>query len=244
MADPNPVTSSSLFGGVLNRLGGGGGGPIILDGQPFGSFPTLPPPGGSGFTTPTGGGLPGSGSGVFPGQSLVCSLAGLPADCSALDLINAGVDAFAGGGEPDAPDLPNLPGPGFGDPGTGNGNGCGPGAILIAGQCVAPGDVFPGGDPFMVPAGATPVRGLYGAGFTPTVESRQVRSCPPGFVLGKDNVCYDRLPRSRRKWDPGMKPLLTGGDRAAIRKAAAAGRKLHRSKKMLKQAERALAKVS
>lgn len=104
-------------------------------------------------------------------------------------------------------------------------------------------DAAPGGDPlFSAPVGEA-VMGRYGPGIRPGVETIDRRVCPPGFVLGKDEVCYERLSRKRRKWDPGMKPLLTGGDRAAIRKAAAAGRKLKRSKKQLKKASRALEKA-
>lgn len=64
----------------------------------------------------------------------------------------------------------------------------------------------------------SPVAGRYGAGLSPMLVQRQVRMCPPDFVLGKDGVCYDRLPRTSRAHNPGARPLLTGGDMNALRK--------------------------
>jgi hypothetical protein len=87
------------------------------------------------------------------------------------------------------------------------------------------------------------VTGYYGIGVIPRVEARTVRECPPGFKLGKDGVCYEHLSRTQRMWDPGVKPLLTGGDRAAIARAARAAGALERSKKSLKKASKALGKV-
>ena len=54
----------------------------------------------------------------------------------------------------------------------------------------------------------------------PFVEQRTVRSCPPGFILNRDNWCVWHLPRNSRarKWRPGRKPLFTGGDLNAIAK--------------------------
>lgn len=120
---------------------------------------------------------------------------------------------------------------------------CPEGTFSVGGQCVdlQPGGATQGGG--MILGDWEPVRGLYGVGVVPKVEERATRICPPEYVVGKDGICYDGLPKSKRKWDPGMKPLMTGGDRAAIRKAAAAGRKLDRSKKQLKKAARALEKA-
>jgi hypothetical protein len=41
------------------------------------------------------------------------------------------------------------------------------------------------------------------------------------MVLGKDNLCYNKrdLYKRDRKWNPGRKPLLTGGDLNVLRKA-------------------------
>lgn len=63
-----------------------------------------------------------------------------------------------------------------------------------------------------------PVLGRFGQGSTPVRVQTTKLGCPPGMVLGKDNVCYDHLARTHRKWNPGHKPLLTGGDMNAIRK--------------------------
>jgi hypothetical protein len=132
-----------------------------------------------------------------------------------------------------------------------------PGAfsVRIAGQCVDLTALPPGGDPAVTgqvgpgvsleaPQGmGRLVTGYYGIGVIPSVEARTVRECPPGFKLGKDGVCYEHLSRTQRMWDPGVKPLLTGGDRAAIARAARAAGALERSKKSLKKASKALAKV-
>lgn len=221
-------------------------GTVLIGGPGAGSFPTMPGPRRrSGFEqTPTGTQSTANGGG--PPDAL-CALAGLGGSCTWLDLINAGIDVFGGGdGTEEPPGGDQVPGTGLNVPTGGNGAAgtCPDGAIRIGDKCVAPGDIFPGGAPFVSAADWQPVRGLHGAGFAPMMETRQVRQCPKGFVLGDDNVCYDHLPRSRRKWDPGMKPLLTGGDRAAIRKAATAARKLKRAKKQLKKSARALEKVS
>lgn len=242
---PNPVGGS--MAGTPNPVSGGfttiggrrrGGGRII------GGYTPSPFEGGRDPFGGGGGGGGGGGINLGGDNTLVqigCAIAGIPAEeCSIGALTARGIDIFTGGGGGGG----SLPNTGL-DVGGGNGNGsCPDGAIRVGDKCIVPGDIFPGGDPGMVEAGGTPVRGLYGAGFSPTTESRQVRRCPPGFVLGKDNVCYDHLPRSKRKWDPGMKPLMTGGDRAAIRKAATAARKLKRAKKQLKKSARALEKVS
>lgn len=89
------------------------------------------------------------------------------------------------------------------------------------------------------------VKGLYGVGLQPRSEVQTVNRCPPGYALGTDEVCYEGLARNspRRKWPMGQKPLLTPGDRAAIRKAKSAARKLAGSKRSLKKAARALEKV-
>lgn len=188
----------------------------------------------SGFTggeDPLGGGVLGGGPG-----SIACTLAGLDPNCTWAEMLMKGVDAAGFGG--------------------GNGNGSGdslsgespcPGLTSvydpITGRCVNIMDAAPGGDPlFSAPTGEA-VKGMYGAGFRPSQETITRRKCPRGTVLGDDGVCYKGLARTRRMWDPGMKPLLTGGDRAAIRKAAAAARKLKRSKKQIKQAAKALERV-
>jgi len=62
-------------------------------------------------------------------------------------------------------------------------------------------------------------------------------------VLGNDGLCYDHLPRGDRMWIPARKPLLTGGERNAIKVAARAGGKIQRAQKDLKKASKALGKA-
>lgn len=64
-----------------------------------------------------------------------------------------------------------------------------------------------------------PVAGRYGAGYTPAQVERVRLECPAGYVLGKDEICYDRLRKGDRKHNPGTKPFLSGGEVAAIRRA-------------------------
>jgi hypothetical protein len=108
---------------------------------------------------------------------------------------------------------------------------CPPGSFLSRGQCVAPGDIFPGGDPFMQTAGGQAVQGGFGLpAVTPTVFQQPIRRCPRGFVLGLDNLCYPKaiLPRRSklRKHRPPPRPAVTGGDVAAIRRADATRKRL------------------
>lgn len=123
------------------------------------------------------------------------------------------------------------------------------------GVCINLGDLGPGGDPAITGQVTTPgfegdgfgpaVRGLFGVGIVPRVDVQTVRRCPPGTALGKDGVCYEGLSRNspRRMHPMGQKPLLTGGDRAAIRRAARAGKALQRAKKQIKTAGRSLEKA-
>ncbi len=72
-------------------------------------------------------------------------------------------------------------------------------------------------------------------GQLPSARTSQTLVCPPGMVLSKDDRCFHSLPRKDRKWNPGRKPLLTGGERNAITKAAAAARKIQRTEKQLQK---------
>jgi len=61
------------------------------------------------------------------------------------------------------------------------------------------------------------VQGAFGMpAIAPKSAMRQRFVCPPGMVLGDDNLCYPKavLRRSSRfrKWRPGRKAVLTGGD--------------------------------
>ena len=126
--------------------------------------------------------------------------------------------------------------------GFGSGGPCTFPSIRVGDTCVDPTAVLPGGDPFTTPVtsyGAA-VLGLYGEGRAPTMVSRSVRQCPPGYALGKDGVCYDHISNRNREHPKGRKPLLTGGEMNAITRAASAGRRLERAKKSLKRASKAL----
>jgi len=132
-----------------------------------------------------------------------------------------------------------------------------PGVLSVRlpdGSCLNIDDVGPGGDPAITGQVQTngvgvgfgpPVNGRFGVGIIPRVEAQTVRRCPRGMSLGKDGVCYDGLSRNspKREWPMGMKPLLTPGERNAIRIAGRAAGKLSRSQKTLKKTARALAKV-
>jgi len=84
-------------------------------------------------------------------------------------------------------------------------------------------------------AGGQPVMGRFGAALIPESETRLHRACLPGMVLGNDDLCYNRrdIKNSERKYPKGRAPLLTGGERNAITKAAAAARKITRTQKQL-----------
>jgi len=74
----------------------------------------------------------------------------------------------------------------------------------------APGDEF----------GAA-VMGAFGAALEPAQLPATRLRCPRGTVLGRDNLCYNRrdLRKSERKWPPGTKPILTGGQVSTLKKA-------------------------
>jgi len=110
---------------------------------------------------------------------------------------------------------------------------CPPGTRRIPGtnKCVDLSAFPPGGEPFIVGAGGEAVVGGFGVpGITPSVVGNISRNdgstgpilrCPGGMALARDNICYVRslIPKDFRKWRPGMKPLLTGGDRKILRRA-------------------------
>jgi len=161
-----------------------------------------------------------------------------------------------GGGEP-TQGSPSVPGAGLVAPSDpGSGAGC-RGLFQVRGpdgSCIDLTALPPGGDPAMYGQvqqqnysdgyGAA-VKGIYGVGLVPRVEVQTVRRCPRGMALGKDGVCYEGLGRNSKKraWPMGMKPLLTPGERNAIRIAGRVAGKLKRSQKTLKKTARALEKA-
>jgi len=111
---------------------------------------------------------------------------------------------------------------------------CPEGRIRVGNNCIDPLALPPGGSPAVVPASGTQIQGggqaVMGSfglpAMAPRVEARTHRSCGPGMVLGKDNLCYPRGILSRRskfrKWRQPPRPPVTSGDVKAIRRAARA----------------------
>jgi len=80
------------------------------------------------------------------------------------------------------------------------------------------------GDQVGPDGGGTAVQGAFGMpAMVPDAMQRTRLSCPTGMVLGRDNLCYPKQVLRRdskfRKWRPGMRPILTGGERRGIAKA-------------------------
>jgi hypothetical protein len=207
IALPRAIASGALSGGGSGMNGNG------ISGGSF--LPTINGNGG-------GGGI---------ALQAACAAAGLPPGCSWVDVAAAAARGLTGSGsEPPTGDQP-VPGMGFG-----GGGGCPAGSFrLPTGQCV---DIQPGGDVsgggvFLTTGEA--VNGRYGAGIVPQQQGRMMLHCPPGHVLGKDDVCYSRLRASDRKWPPGKKPLLTGGDLNAIARASRVAKKFKRKQRDLQR---------
>jgi len=80
------------------------------------------------------------------------------------------------------------------------------------------------------------VMGQFGAALEPGVMMIERSVCLPGMQLAKDGLCYNKgaITNSQRMWPRGRRPLLTGGDMAAISIAARAGAKLERTTKRLR----------
>lgn len=111
--------------------------------------------------------------------------------------------------------------------------GCPEGFEMVGGVCKEKGIIgavhrlVPGGATGVATAGFQAVAGSFGM---PAVQPVQdmVRKlvCPSGFVLGDDDLCYPKAVLRRdsrfRKHRPGPRPILTGGQRNAIRKAKSA----------------------
>jgi len=123
------------------------------------------------------------------------------------------------------------------------GGGCTPPAQLINGICQTPSPgiipkfqrLLPGGETGFEPQFGNAVIGQFGAALEPAVRDSTTLLCPPGTVLGMDNLCYNRkdIRNSERKWPKGRAPLLTGGEMRCISIAASAAKKLQRKEKQL-----------
>jgi len=91
------------------------------------------------------------------------------------------------------------------------------------GRCLAEGiggtiaRFLPGGETGMLPTAPGPGTGMTTMGsfgvpaIQPTQMMTQRLDCPPGFLLGMDNLCYAKgtLPRQFRKWKPARKPPIS-----------------------------------
>lgn len=202
------TTANLLLGGTVNRPG-----PTYL-----GGFTTTPTFGGS---TPTTFG----GSGSFPTyspyqQTVIEGLGDTAATaCDKLPVIlkeackAASGAIFGNGGNGTTQYQPG-----------GTVSPCPSGTIRVGSTCVAPGDVFPGGDPFTFPAGGGAVQGAFGLpAIQPAQQQRTRLRCPTGMVLGRDNLCYPKqvLPRRSkwRKWRPAPRPKISAAEWKTLRRA-------------------------
>lgn len=113
---------------------------------------------------------------------------------------------------------------------------CPEGSVPVLGQCVnLPfGRVRGGG---MTLSYGEAVTARYGAALVPASETRTYRRCPKGAVLADDGYCYNRgdITRKQRMWNPGRKPLLTGGDLNAISRAFRAASRLKTQQRRLEK---------
>jgi hypothetical protein len=155
----------------------------------------------------------------------------------------------SGGGSEPASGEPTVPGT---DIGRGRGRGgsygggftgqtaqqCPEGTFAVGSQCV---DIVPGGahqgSGMIVSPGEGAV-GQVGIGaVNPAIFQETVHRCPRGMVLGIDNLCYHKkaLTKATRKWNPGRRPLLTGGELNAISRAARAARRVKGAQKNLEK---------
>lgn len=115
--------------------------------------------------------------------------------------------------------------------------------------CIDLGALPPGGDPATTPgfggaggpSGAT-VMGQFGAALVPGSRIIDRADCTfggtvRGMVVGSDGLCYNKsqISNKERMWPVGRRPLLTGGDMAAISKAARAAGRLERTTKRLQK---------
>ncbi len=79
--------------------------------------------------------------------------------------------------------------------------------------------------------------GRYGAALVPGGRTIVRSECIRGMIVGDDGLCYNKsqIKNSERMWPKGRRPLLTGGDMAAISKAARAAGRLERTTKRLQK---------
>lgn len=204
---PPPATLPALPASP-SRMSFSGGPGIPLIGDPPPSGPIFSGPGGSPIST--GGGRFG------PLASAGCEL--LPAHLRAL--CRAGVNTLL---PPTQPTQQSE---------------CPRGTVRVGNTCIDPTAALPGGRPLTFPRSGTPIKqygnavvGSFGIpALEPAVTAVNVHSCPPGAVLGADNLCYQKgsIPRAFRKHRPAPRPPMTAGDAKALRRIGTLQRKAKR----------------
>jgi len=137
------------------------------------------------------------------------------------DIIFEGASRLFGGGKPSVAAKSSCPPGFFADPNTGV---CKAGGVGGAVQRFLPGGQT--GTLPQVPASqqayGNAVMGSFGV---PALQPAQAQSvalrCPPGSVLGKDNLCYQKgsIPAQFRKWRPARKPPISAKDWKALQTA-------------------------
>lgn len=166
---------------------------------------------------------------VGAGEDLLCQKFGICVGNSSPTGPGGPGGATVGGGGNSIPDVGQAGG--F----TNTADQCPQGYYRVGNQCVSPGDAWPGGNPVITPVtnGSAPSGGgqyyQTGLGFAvapATMTTTRLR-CPGGMVLGRDNLCYEKLSNQYRKW-PHHKPYITRADYKAISRADRARKKLVR----------------
>lgn len=196
---------------------------------------------GSSFPLPVTG-TPGSSLGLSSGQlgSLGSAGCDLISNATLRQLCQLGVNVATGGGTGGEPSVGGSDTGMTGSNNLVNNGGCQPGYTKVGSTCVAnnAGAYLPGGQPATLPTSGTQVAG-YGPAvigsfgipaLSPASFSEVRLKCPPGAVLGKDNLCYNKssIPKKFRKWAPAPKPPVTASDAKAIRRAHSAVSRVER----------------
>lgn len=135
-------------------------------------------------------------------------------------IVGAGRKIFGGGGRREVTSRADCP-PGFRpNPQTG--------VCELAGATGAIQRFLPGGQTGTLPqlpatdAYGNAVMGSFGVpAIQPAQASSMTLRCPPGSVLGKDNLCYQKgsIPSKFRKWKPARKPPISAKDWKALQTA-------------------------
>lgn len=137
-----------------------------------------------------------------------------------------------GGGE--AGGSPGVLPTGFATP-----NACPTGYVWDGARCKAAGvggtveRILPGGETgYGMDVYGEAVVGAFGKpALVPYVASVPTARCPPGAVLGKDNLCYAKgsITNAERKWPKPTRPLLSAGDMKTLRKINSLQNKVKRA---------------